>query len=273
MDIKTVLPFKMQTSSDAERNRFETFWEKEPETINWIKSFPEDNIFLDIGANVGIYTLYNAHLHKQSLTVAIEPFLANYLSLHNNIQMNGFTNAMPLPIALSDENAFLPIYVPDHMVGASGGQLNDPVDAKGRKFNIVGGHDVMTFRLFTFLAMFTHLKKRLQPTHIKIDVDGHEGKILDGFVVEDTPYDYCVYDSLQSMLVEFNHPQTRELWERILGEKGFITDNEFNRFTPHSNDRRGREPDNQSVNIIFTKKESLKEVDTDAEPAEDKEQK
>ena len=40
------------------RYRAVTFEDKEPETLNWIESFyPKDN-FLDIGANIGIYSIY-----------------------------------------------------------------------------------------------------------------------------------------------------------------------------------------------------------------------
>ena len=42
------------------KNRVDRILSKEPETIEWINSFENDSIFFDIGANIGIYTLYSA---------------------------------------------------------------------------------------------------------------------------------------------------------------------------------------------------------------------
>ena len=38
--------------------RAETLFTKEPDMIDWIDSFPEDFVLWDIGANVGIYSIY-----------------------------------------------------------------------------------------------------------------------------------------------------------------------------------------------------------------------
>ena len=40
--------------------RVQTLFSKEPETIKWINNFNTEDIFIDIGANVGIYTIYAA---------------------------------------------------------------------------------------------------------------------------------------------------------------------------------------------------------------------
>ena len=37
--------------------RYKTIATKEPETILWIKSFTENTVFLDIGSNIGVYSL------------------------------------------------------------------------------------------------------------------------------------------------------------------------------------------------------------------------
>ena len=42
----------------------DTFYSKEPETLEWIDNFDNDNkdkiIFWDIGANIGLYSIYAA---------------------------------------------------------------------------------------------------------------------------------------------------------------------------------------------------------------------
>ena len=40
--------------------RAQTLFSKEPETIKWINGFNAQDIFLDVGANVGMYTIYAA---------------------------------------------------------------------------------------------------------------------------------------------------------------------------------------------------------------------
>ena len=40
--------------------RVNSIFSKEPETIEWIKSFENNSIFWDIGANIGLYSLYAA---------------------------------------------------------------------------------------------------------------------------------------------------------------------------------------------------------------------
>ena len=40
--------------------RYKTMFTKEIDTINWIDNFENEKIFWDIGANVGIYSIYYA---------------------------------------------------------------------------------------------------------------------------------------------------------------------------------------------------------------------
>ena len=41
--------------------RVDTYFNKEPETLEWINSFEnrENSIFWDVGANIGLYSIYN----------------------------------------------------------------------------------------------------------------------------------------------------------------------------------------------------------------------
>ena len=42
------------------RFRVDTFATKEPETLEWIETIPQGSTFWDIGANIGLYSLYAA---------------------------------------------------------------------------------------------------------------------------------------------------------------------------------------------------------------------
>ena len=44
--------------------RAQTLFTKEPVIISWIRKFIKDRIFFDIGANVGIYSIYAEKISK-----------------------------------------------------------------------------------------------------------------------------------------------------------------------------------------------------------------
>ena len=48
--------------------RIRTYYSKEPDTLVWIKNFKEKKnlVFWDIGANVGLYSIYASIIHKKS---------------------------------------------------------------------------------------------------------------------------------------------------------------------------------------------------------------
>ena len=68
--------------------RAKTFLTKEPDTIEWIEKFNEKDVFLDVGANIGIYSLYAAK--KVSKVWALEPESLNYAMLNLNILITNY---------------------------------------------------------------------------------------------------------------------------------------------------------------------------------------
>ena len=53
--------FKLRANNWITKYRFDTFENKEPETLKWIDiNLRENDVFFDIGANIGIYSLYAA---------------------------------------------------------------------------------------------------------------------------------------------------------------------------------------------------------------------
>jgi FkbM family methyltransferase len=62
---------------------------KQPATIAWIDGFAPGSVFWDVGANVGVYTLYTA-LRGDVDVVAFEPAAVNYFLLAANCEVNGF---------------------------------------------------------------------------------------------------------------------------------------------------------------------------------------
>ena len=148
------------------KNRMDRLLSKEPETIKWINNFVEDSVFFDIGANIGIYTLYSA-ITKQNTVFAFEPHAASYKNLLDSINLNNLENCSAYCVAVSDKVGLSAINVKNMHEGVA----NNVVGTKGEYY-----HGCTEFSL-NFLIERKILQ---QPDYIKIDVDGFEDKVVEG---------------------------------------------------------------------------------------------
>jgi FkbM family methyltransferase len=65
----------------------------------------EGDIFIDIGANIGLYSLMAARrVGSQGIVYSFEPTSITYRRLSDNIRINRFKNIIPVNMALSDKN-------------------------------------------------------------------------------------------------------------------------------------------------------------------------
>ncbi len=68
------------------------FGRDEPETVAWIESLPDDAVLWDIGANIGLYTLFAA---KRGLRVlAFEPSAQSFAAMLRSAEANGLDRAI-----------------------------------------------------------------------------------------------------------------------------------------------------------------------------------
>ena len=160
--------------------RVNTFFSKEPETIEWINSFKvKDNlIFWDVGANIGLYSIYNALKHKNSQTISFEPSTSNLRVLSRNISINNLENRIKIfPIALSNvKNMFLTMKEGDFIEGGALSSFGVDYDYQGKNFSAK-----MKYKLFGTNIDYLIENNFLEiPDYIKIDVDGIEHLILEG---------------------------------------------------------------------------------------------
>ena len=68
--------FKITTPNQLCDFRAETFSTKEPETLEWVDSLNENSVLWDIGANVGLYSIYAAKTRKCKV-FSFEPSIFN----------------------------------------------------------------------------------------------------------------------------------------------------------------------------------------------------
>lgn len=160
--------------------RVETFFTKEPETLEWIDSFDDNSkiIFWDIGANIGLYSIYAALKFKNIEVVSFEPSTSNLRVLSRNISINKLENKIKInqfPLT-NKENKYLIMKEGEFV---EGGALN----SFGEDFNFEGGSLNAQNNYQVYGTTINYLLKSniLQiPDYIKIDVDGLEHFILEG---------------------------------------------------------------------------------------------
>lgn len=189
--------------------RVETFFTKEPDMLGWIDSFiKKDNlIFWDIGANIGLYSIYNALKNKSSTTISFEPSTSNLRCLSRNIAINNLENRIKifsLPLT-NMENEF---FLMNESHFTEGGALNtfgQDYNFEGKKFT-----PEMKYQLLGTTVNYLLDNKILDiPDYIKIDVDGIEHLILEG------SNKYLKNKKIKSIIVEINE-NFNEQYKRVL---------------------------------------------------------
>ena len=198
---------------------------KEPDTVQWIEdSMKAGDVFYDIGANVGVYSLVAAKRFAGAVKVyAFEPAFLNFSQLCRNVSLNDCHDTIfPLSLALSDKTNIGEFNFHDLEPGGALHTLGEAIDYKGDRFTPVLTQKVLSYRIDDLIEQF----KIPGPTHIKIDVDGIEKAVLEG--ANKTLSNL----SLRSIVVELEEGQgQREITELLLG-KGFKLDSEHKRWTP-----------------------------------------
>ncbi|VVC75283.1 hypothetical protein AQUSIP_05710 [Aquicella siphonis] len=155
--------------------RFDTLLEKEPETIAWIDSFQPGEILWDIGANVGIYTIYAAK--KGVRVVAFEPHFANYFQLCLNVMLNNLQDrVLPLCLALTHKKSVDTINLASVDFGTSMSSFGSNLDFRGNPYQPVFRQGMVGYDIDSFIADFN----LPVPHYFKIDVDGIELDIIQG---------------------------------------------------------------------------------------------
>jgi FkbM family methyltransferase len=193
------------------RWRINTYFTKEPETIEWIDTFKEGDTLFDIGANIGLYSIYAAKRGMQ--VVAFEPESQNYALLNKNAFLNQCdSNLSCLNIALADCDSVDYLYLPYFEAGRAANCFGASYGWDNNIFTPKFKQGVISLTLDSFLKLY----RGNFPAHIKIDVDGIEPKIIKG--AEKSLED----KRLRSLSVELNEslPEHVEV-ARIIQSKGF----------------------------------------------------
>ncbi|HYR34320.1 MAG TPA: class I SAM-dependent methyltransferase [Burkholderiales bacterium] len=206
---------RFHAPNDMTRWRAEGLYTKEPVTIAWLREMPHGAAFADIGANVGMYTVFAA-LARGARVVAFEPESENYAILNRNIRLNGIADrVLALCAALSDAPAIDRLYLSAAIAGGSCHSFGEEVgfDLKPRAAAFAQGS--IALRLDDLVGG----GQIPAPEFVKIDVDGFEHKVIRG--MERT----LRKGPVRSMLVELNPALAEHVAiRRLLEQLGFAWD-------------------------------------------------
>ncbi len=141
-----------------------------------LRLFKSEWVVFDVGANVGFWTVPMAKALGQSGRVhAFEPVPSNNLRLRENLRLNDLHGITVVhDLGLSDRPAVLPISLREDFTNGSGtGNASIVIDDSDRRFRCG------MIKVDTLDNVFRPLNvKRLD--FIKLDIEGHEDRFLDG---------------------------------------------------------------------------------------------
>ena len=160
--------------------RVKRIFSKEPGTLKWIDNFKNDEntIFWDIGANIGLFSLYASQKHNNIKIFSFEPSTSNLRVLSRNISINKLQeriliNQFPLT---NNENSYLDLKETRFQEGCSLNTFGEDFGHDGNKIYEKNSYKVFGNNINNLID-----NKILDiPDYIKIDVDGIEHLILEG---------------------------------------------------------------------------------------------
>ena len=201
-----VMRFAATDSSSVKRMR--SLFVKEPITIAWMDSFRDGETMIDVGANLGMYTIYAAVM-RNAKVFAFEPEALNYAELNKNVYLNHLHGQVTAyNVALSDVDKLDKLLLSDFGLGISYHDFQENSWTEDK-----------TFAQDWTVSKDNRLEqgcigRRLDslvvdglpiPEHIKIDVDGLEHRVVEGMLKT------LQRPELRTVLIEINFDNPRNL--------------------------------------------------------------
>lgn len=196
------------TTGSSSRKRLRTLFSKEPITLAWIETFGDGETLYDIGANVGMYTIYAAVM-RNATVYAFEPEALNYAELNKNIYLNELHGrVLGYCVALSDVDKADRLLLSDFGIGISYHDFEENSWTEDKQFaadwsvskDNRRAQGCIGTRLDTLVEQGLPL-----PHHIKIDVDGLEHRVIEGMI------ETLCQPQLKTVLIEINFDNGKNL--------------------------------------------------------------
>jgi FkbM family methyltransferase len=175
------------------------FATREPETLAWIDEFATPCRFWDVGANIGVFSIY-AGLRAGVEVRAFEPAAASYAALCRNIAANELgERVQAYCVAFGERTQLGRLHLSATNAGSVFNAFESTDDCFGNKIAVAFRQGMVGFSIDGFRSLFG----LPAPHYLKIDVDSTEEQILAG--ASETLRD----PDLSSVLIELEAADTR----------------------------------------------------------------
>tara|TARA_B100000315_G_C14573071_1_gene586592 strand:+ start:456 stop:1313 length:858 start_codon:yes stop_codon:yes gene_type:complete len=200
------IKMKFTTPNQLNHFRVDTFSSKEPETLEWIDFIPDNSILWDIGANIGLYSVYAARASKCKV-FAFEPSVFNLELLARNIFINNLQEKITIiPLALTDKMGINKMRLTTTDWGGALSTFGKNIGWDG-----LPQEDNFSFQTFgCSMDQAVSIFKLPRPDFIKMDVDGIEHFILQG--------GKNILNKINGILIEIND----DFKEQAVSSKKFL---------------------------------------------------
>jgi FkbM family methyltransferase len=175
--------FRFRCANVTEFGRCMKMFVKETGTCNWIReNVKPGEVFYDIGANIGIYSLLAAErVGRSGKVYSFEPHSPTFVRLIENVSVNRLEGVIEAcNFALHEEEGFFPFVYASLETGTSESQLSS-TPARACAARVPSG--VAELKFSASIDGLVTNGGFAPPCHVKIDVDGNELFILRGMKI------------------------------------------------------------------------------------------
>lgn len=192
---RSLVEMRFYTPNAVCRFRASTFSTKEPETLEWIDQFGSEGAFFDVGANIGLYSVYYAKTQSGKV-YAFEPSVLNLGLLAKNLKENGISDrVIIIPNPLTARNQISDLHMSSLDEGGALSTFGEQFGQDGQPIQEQMHFQTTGYSLDFLIEM--GIVNEI-PTLMKIDVDGIEHLVLQGAV------NLLENQTLRTILIEVN---------------------------------------------------------------------
>lgn len=127
-------------------------------------NFQKGDIILDIGANVGVFSILISKLFPDCLIYAIEPIPIIFNFLKQNLELNNINNVIPILTAIDKDNGYVNIKYNQFLGGSSSYIKEEEIE------------NSVNIGSITLSSLIKKINNRIKL--LKIDVEGAEYDII-----------------------------------------------------------------------------------------------
>lgn len=223
-------------------------WEKEERQFVTELNLEDDDdrISIDIGANIGIYTLLLSHLYPKCKVISIEASPTIFEKLKLNCQLNNLlpgSNLVLLNKAVSDKDGTRVEFYEKHSMSTMSKEFLTSISSK-----IITNKDDELHKEIVRTVTIDNLAETANINEIsflKIDVEGAEVLVLKGAI------NILTEKKVRNMIIEYHSFENYDYAVKLLDEIGYTIINSQQRY----NDKTSTEKKFVNGHIIATLKE------------------